>query len=64
MLSYSDVVLWCIQPQDVAAAMQTLKAVERSVPRLPKKVCVVWILNHEAPASPYVQELYEIAARD
>jgi len=44
--------------------MQTLKAVERSVPRLPKKVCVVWILNHEAPASPYVQELYEIAARD
>jgi predicted acylesterase/phospholipase RssA/CRP-like cAMP-binding protein len=64
MVSYSDVVLWCIQPQDVAAAVQTLKAVERSVPRLREKVCMVWILNHDAPAPPYDKELYEFAARD
>jgi predicted acylesterase/phospholipase RssA/CRP-like cAMP-binding protein len=64
MLSYSDVVLWCIQPKDVAPALQALKAVERSVPRLREKVCVVWILNHDAPAPPYVQELQEFAARD
>jgi predicted acylesterase/phospholipase RssA len=64
MVSYADVVLWCIQSQDVAAAVQTLKAVERSVPRLREKVCVVWILNHDAPAPPYVQELHEFAARD
>src|SRR6516164_2135903 len=64
MVSYSDVVLWCIQPQDVAAAVQTLKAVERSVPRLREKVCLVWILNHETPAPPYFRELYELAARD
>jgi predicted acylesterase/phospholipase RssA len=64
MVSYSDVVLWCIQAQDVAAALQTLRAVERSVPRLREKVCVVWILNHDVPAPPYVRELYEFATRD
>jgi predicted acylesterase/phospholipase RssA/CRP-like cAMP-binding protein len=64
MVRYSDVVLWCIQPQDVAAALQALKAVERTVPRLREKVCLVWILSHDAPAPPYAQELYEFAARD
>jgi predicted acylesterase/phospholipase RssA/CRP-like cAMP-binding protein len=64
MVSYSDVVLWCIQPQEVAAAVQTLKALERSAPRLREKVCLVWILNHDAPAPPHVQELHELAARD
>jgi predicted acylesterase/phospholipase RssA/CRP-like cAMP-binding protein len=64
MVGYADVVLWCIQPQDVPAAVQALKAVERSAPRLREKVCMVWILNHDAPAPPYVQELYEFAARD
>jgi predicted acylesterase/phospholipase RssA/CRP-like cAMP-binding protein len=64
MVSYADVVFWCIQPQDVAVALQALKAVERSVPRVREKVCVVWILNHDAPAPPYIQELYEFAARN
>jgi predicted acylesterase/phospholipase RssA/CRP-like cAMP-binding protein len=64
MVSYADVVLWCIRPQDVPAALQALKAVERSVPRLREKVCLVWILDHDAPAPPYVQELYALAARD
>jgi predicted acylesterase/phospholipase RssA/CRP-like cAMP-binding protein len=64
MLRYSDVILWCIQPQDVEAAVQTLKAVERSVPRLREKGCVVWILNRDAPVPPYVQELHAFAARD
>jgi predicted acylesterase/phospholipase RssA/CRP-like cAMP-binding protein len=64
MLGYADLILWCIQPQDVAAALQALKAVERSVPRLREKVCLVWILNPDASAPPYVRELYELAARD
>jgi predicted acylesterase/phospholipase RssA/CRP-like cAMP-binding protein len=64
MLSYSDVVLWCIRPRDVEVALQTLKAVEQIVPRLREKVCLVWVLNHDAPAPPYVQELHEFAARD
>jgi predicted acylesterase/phospholipase RssA/CRP-like cAMP-binding protein len=64
MVSYADVVLWCIQPQDVRAALQVLRYVERSVPRLREKVCLVWILNHDVTAPPYVQDLYELAARD
>lgn len=64
MVSYSDVVLWCIRPQDVSSALQALKAVERIVPRLREKICLVWILNHDAPAPPYMQELYELANRD
>jgi predicted acylesterase/phospholipase RssA/CRP-like cAMP-binding protein len=64
ILSYSDVVLWCIQPEDVAAALKVLKAAESSVPRLREKVCMVWILNHDAPAPPYAQELHEFADRD
>ena len=64
MLRYSDVVLWCLQPQDVEAALKTLKAVESSVPRFREKVCLVWILNHDAPAPPYVEELAAFAARD
>jgi predicted acylesterase/phospholipase RssA/CRP-like cAMP-binding protein len=64
LLGYSDVVLWCLQPRDVAAAVQTLKAVERASPRLREKICLVWILNHDVPVPPYVPELAELAARD
>jgi predicted acylesterase/phospholipase RssA/CRP-like cAMP-binding protein len=64
IVSYSDVVFWCLQPQDVAAALKALKAVERAVPRLRHKIRMVWTLNHDAPAPPYVPELYEFAARD
>jgi predicted acylesterase/phospholipase RssA len=64
LIGYSDVVLWCIQPQDVGAAVQTLKAVKKTAPRLREKVCLVWILNYQAPAPPYFQELHEFADRD
>jgi predicted acylesterase/phospholipase RssA/CRP-like cAMP-binding protein len=64
LLSYSEVVLWCLQPQDAGNAVQLLKAAERSVPRMREKVCLVWILNDETMAPPYDRELYEFAARD
>jgi predicted acylesterase/phospholipase RssA len=64
MVSYSDIVLWCIRPQDVTAAVQTLKTLERSAPRLREKVCLVWVLNHDALAPPYTEELHKLAARD
>jgi predicted acylesterase/phospholipase RssA len=64
MVNYCDAVLWCIGPQDVAAALQTLKAAERSEPRFREKVCMVWMLTHDAPAPPYVPELWEVVARD
>jgi predicted acylesterase/phospholipase RssA len=31
---------------------------------LREKVCLVWILNHDAPAPPYVEGLYKLSARD
>lgn len=64
MLAYSDAVLWCLRPQDVEAALRTLKALEPAVPRLREKVCLVWVLDHDAPAPPFVRELYEFAAHD
>ncbi|WP_406696163.1 patatin-like phospholipase family protein [Singulisphaera sp. Ch08] len=64
VMSYSDIVLWCIQPQDAAAAVQRLKTLESSAPRLREKVRIVWILEHVAPAPPYVPELDKLAARD
>jgi predicted acylesterase/phospholipase RssA/CRP-like cAMP-binding protein len=64
MVGYADVILWCVQPRDVADALQALKAVERSVPRLREKVCLVWMLSHDAPAPPYVPELSALAVRD
>ncbi len=64
MLGYTDVVLWCIRPRDIQAALEALKAVERSAPHLREKVCLVWILDADAPAPPYVAELNTLAARD
>jgi NTE family protein len=64
MLSYADAVLWCVRPRDLAAALETLRAVGRSLPRLREKVCLVWILDHDATAPPYVKDLCEVAARD
>lgn len=64
LASYADMLLWCIQPQDAAAAVLTLKAVERAVPRLRERVRLVWLLKQETPAPPHVPELLELAARD
>jgi predicted acylesterase/phospholipase RssA len=64
LLKYTDCVLWCLQPQDVPAAAQTLQALQPLVPGLRDKVCLVWLLTTEAPAPPYVKELYALAARD
>ena len=63
MTSYADVVLWCVQPRDVAAAVQTLKALEQFSPRLREKIRIVWCLDYDGPA-PYAPELAELATRD
>lgn len=63
-LSYADVVLWCLRPQDTATALEAMKAAELSVPRLREKVCLVWILDTGTPAPPYVEELCGFASRN
>jgi predicted acylesterase/phospholipase RssA len=64
IVTYSEVIFWCFQPQDVAGALAALRVAERSVPRLREKICLVWILSHDEPAPPWVPDLYELAARD
>ena len=64
MIGYSDVVLWCLQPQDAARAVETLTALERLSPRIREKICLVWVLSAASPAPPYAPELYALAQRD
>ena len=63
-LSYVDIVLWCIRPEDAPTAVVLLQGLVKSVPRWRDKVRIVWVLNNHAPIAPYVPELYELAARD
>jgi predicted acylesterase/phospholipase RssA/CRP-like cAMP-binding protein len=64
LINYSDIVLWCLEPRDVDAAVRTLKALQQSSPRLREKVRIVWILSHDESAPPHVPELCELSARD
>ena len=64
LLSYADIVLWCIRPQNAPAAVLLLQTLEKSVPRWRDKIRIVWVLDNQAPIAPYVPELYELAERD
>jgi NTE family protein len=64
ILSYVDIVLWCVRPKDTRAAVLLLHGLERSVPRWRDKIRIVWVLDNNAPIAPYVPELHELAARD
>ena len=51
-LSYVDIVLWCVRPQDATAAVLLLKGLEKSVPRWREKIRIVWVLGNNAPIAP------------
>ena len=63
-LSYVDVVLWCIRPQDERAAVHLLQDLLKSVPGWRDKLRIVWLLDNSSPIGPYAPELYELAVRD
>lgn len=63
-LSYVDIVLWCIRPQDARAAVHLLQGLEKNVPAWRDKIRIVWLLDKNTPIPPYVPELYELAERD
>ena len=63
-LSYVDIVLWCVQPQDAPAAVQLLQSLEKSVPGWRDKIRIVWLLDNNTPIAPYIPELYELSERD
>jgi predicted acylesterase/phospholipase RssA/CRP-like cAMP-binding protein len=64
VLSYADIVLWCVRPQDARAAVEMLQGLEKSVPRWREKIRLVWLLDNRVPFPPYVPELHEVAERD
>ena len=64
LLSYVDIVLWCIRPEDAPGAVVLLKGLVKSVPRWRDKIRIVWVLDHRAPIAPYVPELQELAERE
>ncbi len=63
-LSYLDIALWCVRPQDTHAAVHLLQVLEKSIPAWRDKIRIVWILDNNAPIAPYVRELHELAERD
>ncbi len=63
-LSYVDIALWCIRPQEERAAVLLLQAIEKSVPGWRDKIRIVWVLGSNSPIPPYVPELCELAKRD
>jgi NTE family protein len=63
-LSYVDIALWCVRPQDTHAAVHLLQELEKRVPKWRDKIRIVWLLDTNAPFAPYVPELSELAERD
>jgi predicted acylesterase/phospholipase RssA/CRP-like cAMP-binding protein len=63
-LSYVDIVLWCIRPQDVGAAIAQLQALVKGAPGWRQKIRIVWLLDNNNPVAPYVAEFSELAERD
>ena len=63
-LSYVDIALWCVRPQDTPAAVRLLQELEKRVPRWRDKIRIVWLLDANAPFAPHVPELSELAERD
>jgi predicted acylesterase/phospholipase RssA/CRP-like cAMP-binding protein len=63
-LSYVDIALWCVRPQDAAAATAQLQALEKSVPGWRDKIRIVWVLDNNTRVAPYVPELSALAQRD
>ncbi len=63
LVSYVDIVLWCVRPQDARAAVALLEGLVKSVPRWREKIRIVWVLDGNEPIAPYVPELYQLAER-
>lgn len=64
LVSYAEVVLWCVGATTTDDVAQKLRILEQSAPRLREKVGLVWMLNQDDPSPPYIPQLNELAARD
>jgi NTE family protein len=64
LLSYVDIVLWCVRPPDARTAVHALQGLENNVRRWRDKLRIVWLLDRNTSMPPYVPELCELAAGD
>ncbi len=64
LVSYADLILWCVRPQDTGAAVLLLRTLQKSVPRWRDKIRIVWVLDSSSRIAPYVPELHGLAQRD
>ena len=62
VVSYADIVLWCVRPGDTDAAINVLQRVEKSVPRWRDKIRIVWMLDNSAQVASHEPKLYELVA--
>jgi predicted acylesterase/phospholipase RssA len=63
-LSFVDIALWCVRPEDASAAVHLLQMLEKRTPRWRDKIRIVWLLDANAPIAPYVPEFGQLAERD
>ncbi len=64
LLSYVDVVLWCVRPQDARAAVVLLEGLVKSVPRWRDKIRIVWILDSNRANRSVCAGVAQLAERD
>ncbi|XZE55999.1 patatin-like phospholipase family protein [Planctomycetaceae bacterium SH139] len=64
LMSVADRVLWCVQPSDARAALQTIKSLQSLVAGWRKKICLVWLLDSETTIPPYFPEVADLVERD
>ena len=62
-ITASDVVLWCVQPQDVEHAITTLRQLQDRVTGWREKICLVWLLDGDQYVAPLEPELTSLVAR-
>jgi NTE family protein len=62
-LEVAEQILWCVTPQNWAASVDRLKALQAQSPAWRDKVTIIWLLDNEQEA-PLATELRKFAAQD
>jgi predicted acylesterase/phospholipase RssA/CRP-like cAMP-binding protein len=62
-ISFSDTVLWCVQPQDAEQAKTILRQLQDRVTGWRDKICLVWLLDGDQYVAPLDPELTSMVER-
>ena len=63
-LNYTEIVLWCLRPQDAERATHILRQISQSARWVREKVHIVWLLDAATEVAPDVPQLIELSRRD